>query len=106
MSQSGSVRKRMKALDGTSFRFERKAQTLLINDLPVRSLTCTQDIVELVTEQKAIQVSAATYWEMQCDDLVPTRLLAGTILAKYDALVSRLQRITSEQSQEQEKTER
>ena len=99
MPQPEPIRRRMQSLDGSSFRFERKAHTLFVNDMPVRILTCDHDVVELVTEHKTVRVSGATYWEMIYDDLVPTKLLAGTILAKYDALVGRLQRIAAKKSQ-------
>ncbi len=102
MPEREPIRKRMHSLDGTSFRFERKAHTLFVNDMQVRTITCDRDVVELITEHKTVRVSGATYWEMRCDDVAPTKLLAGTILARYDALVGQLQRIAAEKSQEQE----
>lgn len=70
-----------------------------MNDLQVCSLGCEREVVELVTEQKRVRVSGATYWEMIYDDLVPTKLLAGGILARYDALVGHLQRLAAEKNQ-------
>lgn len=39
------------------------------------------------THTKTVQVSGATYWAMIYDDMTPTPLSAGLILAKYDELV-------------------
>lgn len=101
MPQREPVRRRIQALDGTSFRFERKAQTLLVNDMPAQIHTREQGTVELVTEYKTVQVSGATYWTMIYDDLVPTPMSAGMILAKYDELVGQLWQIALERSQEE-----
>ena len=97
-----SVCRRMPALDDTSFRFERKAQTLYVNGLPAQVRTLPDGkgglVVELVTEGKTVQVSGATYWNMVYDDLLPTPLLAGLLLANYEELVGRLQRLPMERS--------
>src|SRR5437879_1767027 len=87
------IRKRMQTLDGTSFRFERREHVLFVNGMPAYVQTLQGGIVELVTEQKTVHVSGATYWEMINEDERPTPLSAGIILAKYDELVGRLQRI-------------
>ena len=102
MQQPEPVRRRIQTLDGTSFRFERKAHTLFVNDMPAQVRTREQGKVELVTEYKTVRVSGATYWEMLYDDLAPTKLLAGMILAKYDELAGRLRRIAAERSREKE----
>jgi hypothetical protein len=99
MPQPESVRKRLQALEGPSFRFERKGQTVFVNDLPAQVHLNEQGVVELVTEAKTVRVSGATYWEMIYDELVPTKLTAGLILAKYDELVGRLQQLATERSQ-------
>lgn len=101
MPHPPSIRRRIQALDGTTFRFERRGQTLLVNDQPVQIRTRPDGkgglVVELVTEGKTVQVSGATYWSMVYDDLMPTPLLAGMLLAKYDELVGRLQRLPLDQ---------
>ncbi len=81
MPDSESVRKRMPSLDGSTFRFERKDHTLFVNDMPVQIRAKEHGVVELVAEYKTVQVSGATYWEMIYEDLAPTKLLAGMILA-------------------------
>ena len=101
MQKLEPVRKRIQSLDGTSFRFERKAHALFVNDMPVQVHAGDHGIVELITEYKTVRVSGATYWEMIFDDLVPTRLFAGMILAKYDELVGRIQRIAAEKNQKE-----
>lgn len=93
MQRPESVRKRMRALDGSSFRFERKDHTILVNDLPVQIHVTKDGIIELRTEHKTVQVNGATYWEMIYDDRLPTPLSAGLLLAKYDELVERLQQL-------------
>ncbi|HZU03820.1 MAG TPA: hypothetical protein VFA10_29415 [Ktedonobacteraceae bacterium] len=96
MQKSVSMRRRVPSLDGTSFRCERKAHTLFVNDMPAQVHVEGHGIVALITTHKTVRVSAATYWELIYDDLAPTRLSAGTILAKYDELVGQLQRIAAE----------
>ena len=93
MQRQKTVRKRIWALDGTSFRFERNAEVLYVNGMLARVHALSGGKVELVTEHKTVQVSGATYWEMIYDDVISTPLLAGMILAKYDELVGRLQSI-------------
>ncbi|BCL83849.1 hypothetical protein ccbrp13_63140 [Ktedonobacteria bacterium brp13] len=90
MPEHKIVFKRLQALDGISFRFERRMHVLFVNGMPAHVHTQHYGIVELVTEHKTVQVSAATYWEMIYDDIVPTPLSAGMILAKYDELVGKL----------------
>jgi hypothetical protein len=101
MPQPESVRKRLQALDGTSFRFERKGQRVFVNDLLVQVQVSEQGAVELVSEAKTVRVSGATYWEIIYDELVPTKRSAGLILAKYDELVERLRRLDTERNQGQ-----
>lgn len=100
MQEQDPIRKRMQALDGTSFRFERKAHELFVNDMPVQVHARNHGTVELVTEHKTVQVSAATYWSMIFDDVMPTPTSAGMILARYDELVGRLQRTASRERRE------
>jgi len=95
-----SVRKRLQALDGTSFRFERKGQIVFVNDLPVHVHVRELGVVELVTEAKTVRVSGATYWEMIYDELAPTKLTAGLLLAKYDELVGRFLRLGRDRTEE------
>lgn len=102
MSQPEPMHKRVVSLDGSTFRCERKNHVLFVNDMPAQVRATDRGVVELVAEQKTVQVSGATYWELIYDDLVPTKLLAGMILAKYDDLAGRLQRIATEKSQEHE----
>lgn len=90
MHKRESRRRRMRALDETSFRFKRGAQTFFVNDLPVEVHVSAQGIIELQSADRMIRVSGTTYWEMIYDDVVPTQLLAGIIQAKYDELVGRL----------------
>lgn len=93
MQRSEPMRKRMRALDGSSFRFERKDHTVLVNDLSAQVHVTKDGIIELRTEHKTVQVDGATYWEMIYDHRLPTPLSAGLLLAKYDALVGRLQQL-------------
>jgi hypothetical protein len=102
MQKPEPVRRRMQSLDGMSFRFERKGHTVFINDMPAEVHAKDHRVVELATEYKTVRVSGATYWEMINDDLAPTKLLAGMILAKYDELAGRLRRIAAERSREKE----
>jgi len=90
----------MLSLDGTSFRFERKNHALFVNDMPAQIHAKEHGVVELVAEYKTVQVNGATYWEMIYDDLAPTKLLAGMLLAKYDDLAGRLRRIATERKEE------
>lgn len=79
MQSPEPVRKRIRSLDGTSFRFERKAHALFVNDLPAQVHVKGGGIIELRTEHKTVQISEATYWEMIYDGVWQV-LLPGTAI--------------------------
>ncbi len=56
-------------------------------------------IVALITPDKTVQVSAVAYWEMVFDDVEPTKLLAGMILAQLHDLRGRLKAIATQGSE-------
>lgn len=82
MERQEYTRKRMQALDGTSFRFERQGDDLFVNGMPVHIQALPGGMVALVTAYTSVQVSAADYWEMVYGEVQPTKLLAGVILAQ------------------------
>jgi hypothetical protein len=84
----------------------RIVHTLLVNDMPVQVHVLDGGKVELIAEHKTVQVSGATYWEMRYDDVVPTALLVGVILAKYDELIGRLTRLADAGKEESGGAER
>lgn len=96
MERQENTRKRMRALDGTSFRFERKGDDLFVNGMPAHVQALAGSIVALVTTGKTVQVSAVDYWEMVFDDVQPTKLLAGLILAQLHDLRRRLKTIATQ----------
>ena len=100
MERDNTIRKRMRALDGTSFRFERKGDDLFINGMPVHIQALPGGTVALVTAYKSVQVSAADYWEMVYDEVQPTKLLAGVILAQLHEIRERLKEIPVSQQDE------
>lgn len=82
MEQENITRRRVKALDGTSFRLEKRDGTLSVNDVPTSVHSLSGGIVALESTHKTVQVSAAQYWELLYEDVAPTKLLAGILLAQ------------------------
>ena len=96
MEYQENTRKRMRALDGASFRFERTGDDLFVNGMPAHVQALPGSIVALVTTGKTVQVSAVEYWEMVFDDVQPTKLLAGILLAQLHELRGRLKSIAAQ----------
>lgn len=96
MERQEHMRKRMRTLDGASFRFERRGDDLFVNGMAAHVQVLTLGTVALVTTDTSVQVGAADYWEMVYDDVQPTKLLAGVILAQLHELRWRLKGITAE----------
>jgi hypothetical protein len=100
-------RTRRRAMDGTTFRFEKRGEAIFINDLAASIQMQKEGVVALVTEHKTVQVTGADYWEMIYGDLTPTPLLAGMILAslheriaKREELYAGLLRLRQDQQRE------
>jgi uncharacterized protein (DUF169 family) len=100
MWRQETARRRMRALDGTSFRFERKGDDLFVNGMLAHVQALSGGMVALVTERKSVQVSAADYWEMVYDEVFPTKLLAGVLLAQLHEIRQRLKGIAASQQDE------
>jgi hypothetical protein len=75
MEYQENTRRRVRGLDGTSFRFVRKGDELFVNGMAAHVQALAGSIVALVTIGKTVQVSAVDYWEMVFDDVQPTKLM-------------------------------
>lgn len=82
-------RTRRRALDGTTFRCEKRGETIFINDMVARVQMQKEGVVTLVTEHKTVQVTGADYWEMIYGDVPPTPLLAGMLLASLHERIAK-----------------
>ena len=101
MDYQEHTRRRMRALDGTSFRFERTGEELRVNGRSVHISALPGGIVTLDAGDKTVQVGAAEYWEMVYDDIAPTKLLAGILLAQLHELRGRLGSIAAQQTHQE-----
>lgn len=90
---------RIRALDGTSFRFEHKGDDLFMNGMPAGVQARRGGTVALVTEHKTVQVSAANFWEVVYDEVLPSKLLADVILAQLYEVRERLKGIAAWQQE-------
>ena len=99
MDYQENTRRRMRALDSTSFRFERKGKDLFVNGLPVHISALAGGIVALDTGDKTVHLGAADYWGMIYDDIPPTPLLAGILLAQLHELRGRLKSIAAQKTE-------
>jgi uncharacterized protein (DUF169 family) len=78
----------------------RTGNDLFVNGMVAQVQAIAGGIVALVTAHKTVQVSAVAYWEMVYDEVPPTKLLAGVILAQLHELRQRLQAIAASQQDE------
>lgn len=101
MEYQEHTRRRTRALDGFSFRFERKGEELSVNGMPARVSALPGGIVALDTGDKRVQVGAAEYWEMVYDEIAPTKLLAGILLAQLHELRGRLRNLATQQIEQE-----
>ena len=99
MERPEHTRKRMRALDGTSFRFERAGDDLFVNGMRAGIRALAGGNVALVTERKTVQVSAADFWDMLYDEVLPNKLLAGVILVQVYELRAVLKGIAARQEE-------
>ena len=94
MEYQEHTRRRMRSLDGTSFRFERTGEELFVNGMPAHISALPGGIVALDTGDKTVQVSAADFWDMVYDEFLPNKLLAGVILVQlYERSLERQHRL-------------
>ena len=96
MDYQEHTRRRMRALDDTSFRFERTGEELFVNGMPAHISALPGGIVALHTGDKTVQVGTADYWEMVYDEMAPTKLLAGILLAQLHELRGRLMSLAAQ----------
>lgn len=99
MKYQENTRRRMRALDGTSFRFERKGEHLYVNGMPARISALAGGIVALSAGDKTVHVGSADYWGMVYDDIPPTPLLAGILLVQLHELRGRLKSIAAQKTE-------
>lgn len=99
MKYQENTRRRVRALNGTSFRFERTGEDLYVNGMPAHTSALVGGIVALDTGDKTVHVGAADYWGMVYDDIPPTLLLAGILLAQLHELRGRLKSIAAQKTE-------
>lgn len=94
MKSDDVSRQRFRTVDGASFRFEKKAGRLFLNERLVLKVRVLENgVVALQTDDQQVTIDGATYWDMLFGDEAPTKMRAGLLLARNDELFSRLRSI-------------
>lgn len=71
MESNDTTRRRVRALDGRSFRCEQRNDLLSVSGMPARVHALSDGIVALETAHTTVQVSGSTYWELLYGNVVP-----------------------------------
>jgi hypothetical protein len=94
MKSDDVSRQRFRTVDGASFRFEKKAGHLFLNERPLLKVRVLNNgVVALQTDDQQVTIDGATYWDILFDDEAPTKMRAGLRLARNDELFGRLRSI-------------
>jgi hypothetical protein len=90
-------RRRLKTVDGTSFRSIQYDGRYLLNGRPLLKVRFSKDsMVHLQTDEQQFRIDGATYWTMVFGGQRPTPMQAGLLLARLDELTDLLQSSVSE----------
>jgi hypothetical protein len=79
----------------------RTGEDLYVNGMPAHTSALAGGIVALSTGDKTVHMGAAEYWGMVYDDIPPTPLLAGILLAQLHELRGRLKSIAAQKTEQE-----